>query len=202
MKEKKFLSWWWLSLSLFVSFNIFVILHNVMYGVFDIEEPIFFILALITLIGFALSVFINLILLIIKTIKKEIIISLKLINLISFAYIIVISLEILSLLLNIIQPGILGVFSSRIFFFGLAAFIFITLIYIVVKKQKIDERMEMYSRKAIRITFFCLIAATIVTMIVDGVSPIKIPISMFLSYFLTGILAVYVIIYTLLLKLY
>ena len=68
--------------------------------------------------------------------------------------------------------------------------------------MKKDERMEQHSKSAIKITFIFSVLLTIITMITDGINPIKIPISMFLIYFLTGMLVCYILTYKILLKIY
>ena len=59
-------------LYLFGAFVLFAILHNAMYGLFGIEEPVFFFLALLSALGFAVSLIYALIVFITKLVKRDI----------------------------------------------------------------------------------------------------------------------------------
>jgi len=193
---------WWTSLVLFEFFIIFVFLHNAMYGIFGIEEPIFFLLAIIVIIGFIVSVIVNFIQMIIKIIRREIRSYFKKQNLITYISAFIVFLIIILFFMNIFFPDSLGRFSSWIFPISFVAIISFSIIIYLSKEMKKDERMEQHSKSAIKITFIFSILLTIITMITDGINPIKIPISMFLIYFLTGMLVCYILTYKILLKIY
>ena len=193
---------WWTSLVLFEFFIIFVFLHNAMYGIFGIEEPIFFLLAIIVIIGFIVSVIVNFIQMIIKIIRREIRSYFKRQNLTTYISAFIVFLIIILFFMNIFFPDSLGRFSSWIFPISFVAIISFSIIIYLSKEMKKDERMEQHSKSAIKITFIFSILLTIITMITDGINPIKIPISMFLIYFLTGMLVCYILTYKILLKIY
>jgi uncharacterized membrane protein len=50
------------------------------------------------------------------------------------------------------------------------------------KKRIIDERMELIALKSSRITFVSFIIVAFVVMIIDGIKPITLPYSLFMSY--------------------
>lgn len=193
---------WWTSLVLFEFFIIFVFLHNAMYGIFGIEEPIFFLLAIIVIIGFIVSVIVNFIQMIIKIIRREIRSYFKRQNLTTYMSAFIVFLIIILFFMNIFFPDSLGRFSSWIFPISFVGIISFSIIIYLSKEMKKDERMEQHSKSAIKITFIFSILLTIITMIIDGINPIKIPISMFLIYFLTGMLVCYILTYKILLKIY
>jgi len=83
---------------------------------------------------------------------------------------------------------------------GFVMLAIITLQLISNKKRIIDERMQLIASKAGRITFLVIILVSFIVMIADGIKPITIPYSYFMSYFVCGIILVYVISYKILLK--
>ena len=193
---------WWISIALFEFFIIFVFLHNAMYGIFGIEEPIFFMMAIIVVIGFVISVITNFINLMIRIIRRKIKLSFNKQNIIAYGCTFMVFLIVVLFVINIFIPGFLGSYSSWIFPLSFVAIISFSIIIYLSKEIKKDERMELYSKNAIKITFIFSILMTIITMITDGIDPIEIPISMFLSYFLTGMLVCYIVAYKVLLKIY
>ncbi|PIU89170.1 hypothetical protein COZ55_02055 [archaeon CG_4_8_14_3_um_filter_38_5] len=70
------------------------------------------------------------------------------------------------------------------------------------KKRKTDERMYFVANKANRITFLVVIIASFAVIILDGISRITMPYSLFMSYFICGVLVAYLVSYWVLLKKY
>jgi len=77
----------------------------------------------------------------------------------------------------------------------------VTLQTITKKKRVVDERMEFVAAKAGRVTFIAIILTAFIVMILDGIRPISIAYSYFMSYFICGILLVYLVSYRILLRL-
>ncbi len=67
------------------------------------------------------------------------------------------------------------------------------------KKRIVDERMQFVATKAARITFIGIILFAFVIMVVDGIKPIHIAYSYFMSYLICGIVVLYLISYKILL---
>lgn len=79
----------------------------------------------------------------------------------------------------------------------------VTTLQLVSKKKKIvDERMQFISSKALGITYLSVILIAFIVMIIDGIKPITIPYSYFMSYFACGIILIYAISYKILLRYY
>lgn len=174
-----------------------------MYAFFNIEEPIFFILALIAIIGFCISVFTNSIYLIIQIIiKKKIHPSFKKENMLSYIIALTVAVISLGLLLNIYRPGLLGWFAPRIIDFGFIILITLTLIFKIIKEPRRDERMVLLSWKAIKFTMILVVVEILIIIYIDTMYHIDVQISMFLIYFLINILAIYRMLYMLFVKLY
>ncbi len=76
----------------------------------------------------------------------------------------------------------------------------ITLQLMFRQRRLVDERMEFVASRAARITFIAVILAAFIVMIVDGIHPITLPYSMFMSYFITGIVFIYFVSYRILLR--
>jgi len=72
----------------------------------------------------------------------------------------------------------------------------------ILKPKKYDERMLVLALKSTRLTFVIFIFSAFVLMIADGIKPISVPYSIFLSYFVCFILLCNVIIYKIMLKYY
>ncbi|MGV8171999.1 MAG: DUF2178 domain-containing protein [Candidatus Woesearchaeota archaeon] len=72
----------------------------------------------------------------------------------------------------------------------------------VLKPKKYDERMTAIALKSTRLTFVIFVLSAFVLMIVDGIKPITLPYSIFLSYFVCFILLCNVVIYKIMLKYY
>jgi len=78
----------------------------------------------------------------------------------------------------------------------------ITLQVISKKKRLVDERMEFVASKASRITFIIIILAAFIIMVIDGLKPIVVPYSYFMSYFICGIVLANLVSYKILLRFY
>ncbi len=118
----------------------------------------------------------------------------------SFAIILII----LGIILSYLNIGneFLG-FSSVGFwliYVGFIALAVVTLQLTLNKKRIVDERMEFVAIKAARITFIGIILFAFVIMIIDGIRPINIAYSYFMSYLICGIVLLYLISYKILLK--
>ena len=72
----------------------------------------------------------------------------------------------------------------------------------ILKPKKFDERMINIMLKATRLTFIIFILAAFAIMIIDGIKPITVSYSVFMSYFVCGILVCYVVTYKIMLKYY
>ena len=70
------------------------------------------------------------------------------------------------------------------------------------KKKIVDERMELINYKASRITFIALIVGAFIIMIIDGINPIEVPYSLFMSYLLAFLMFIYFIAYKIVERLY
>ena len=71
-----------------------------------------------------------------------------------------------------------------------------TTLHIVLRKERqVDERMEFAASKAMRVTFLLFIAAAFVLMVMDGVSPIAVPVHMLMAYLICGMMAAYFLSY-------
>jgi len=68
------------------------------------------------------------------------------------------------------------------------------------KKRIVDERMQFVATKAARITFIGIILFAFVIMVIDGIKPINIAYSYFMSYLICGIILLYLVSYKILLK--
>jgi len=90
--------------------------------------------------------------------------------------------------------------GTWLIYVGFVMLAIITLQLISNKKRVVDERMQFIASKAGRITFLAIILVSFIVMIIDGIKPITIPYSYFMSYFVCGIILVYVISYKILLK--
>ena len=113
----------------------------------------------------------------------------------------------LGLLLNHFNLGVgsfvcYGSVGSYLIYAGFLSLIVISLAEVFRKKQVKDERMEFVAAKAMRATFSVFVVVAFVLMIVDGIQPISMPYHLFLSYLVAGMLAVLVISYKILLRLY
>jgi hypothetical protein len=90
--------------------------------------------------------------------------------------------------------------GSWLIYVGFVMLAIIILQLISNKKRIVDERMEFIATKAARITFLALIIFAFLIMIIDGIKPITIPYSYFMSYLISGIVFIYFISYQVLLK--
>ncbi len=78
----------------------------------------------------------------------------------------------------------------------------ITLQLLSRKKRIVDERMEFVATKAARVTFTAIIIFAFIVMIIDGIKPITLAYSYFMSYLVCGIVLVYFLSYKVLLRFY
>jgi hypothetical protein len=90
--------------------------------------------------------------------------------------------------------------GSWLIYVGFVMLAIIILQLISNKKRIVDERMEFIATKAARITFLALIIFAFLIMIIDGIKPITMPYSYFMSYLISGIVFIYFISYQVLLK--
>jgi uncharacterized membrane protein len=72
----------------------------------------------------------------------------------------------------------------------------------ILKPKNVDERMINIALKATRLTFVIFMLSAFVIMIIDGIKPIIMPYSIFMSYFVCAILLVYIATYKIMLKYY
>lgn len=90
--------------------------------------------------------------------------------------------------------------GTWLIFVGFIMFVVITLQKISNKKRIVDERMEAIAYKASRATFIFIIFGAFAVMILDGINPITIRYSMFMSHMIAWIVLVYFISYKILEK--
>ncbi len=105
----------------------------------------------------------------------------------------------LGIFLNLMNVGneFLGFESvgTWLVYVGFIMVAIITLQLISNKKRIVDERMVALSYKATRVTFVLMIFAAFAIMILDGIKPIEIPYSFFMSYLIAFMMLVYFISY-------
>ncbi len=130
------------------------------------------------------------------TISKKIITTKKSIAKFIFAGILIIS----GILLNYFNLGKVEFFSynsvgSYLIFCGFIVLI-TSIMIIFTKKNKIyDERNEKISIRAMSWVWFFLFFGGFIIMIIDGISPINIRISEFISYSICALLLIYSVFY-------
>jgi len=90
--------------------------------------------------------------------------------------------------------------GTWLLYVGFLMIAIVTLQTLSNKKRIIDERMEYIASKSGRITFLVIILTSFAIMIIDGIKPITISYSYFMSYFICGIVLVYLISYKILLR--
>lgn len=117
------------------------------------------------------------------------------------------ALIMLGLTLNYFNLGtqgftVYGSVGSYLAYVGFMGMIVATLTEMWRKDKIVDERMQFVATKALRSTFLCLILASFVIIVVDGISPITMPYHVFMSYLVAGMLAAYYISYQVLLRRY
>jgi uncharacterized membrane protein len=79
-------------------------------------------------------------------------------------------------------------------------FVMLAVITLHNKKRIVDERMLFVATKASRITFVGIILFAFIVMVIDGVKPIGVAYSIFMSYFICGIVLLYLVSYKILLR--
>lgn len=80
-------------------------------------------------------------------------------------------------------------------FVGFIMLAIITISLMTHRKRIVDERMEKLAYQASRVTFLFIIFGAFIVMIWDGISPINIPYSLFMSHMIAWIMVVYFISY-------
>lgn len=92
--------------------------------------------------------------------------------------------------------------GTWLIYVGFVMLAIITLQVISNKKRIVDERMQFVASKAAGITYIAIIFFAFAVMVADGIKPINIPYSYFMSYLISGIVLVYFISYKILLRFY
>jgi len=90
--------------------------------------------------------------------------------------------------------------GTWLIYIGFVMIVIIRLQFIKNKKRIIDERMIKISYKATRITFVAIILVAFFIMILDGINPINLAYSMFMSYLICFMIITYFISYKILEK--
>lgn len=88
--------------------------------------------------------------------------------------------------------------SLWLIYVGFVMLTVITLQMLFKKKRIVDERMEFIAAKASRVTFVGIILFAFLIMIIDGIKPIEVAYSYFMSYLICGIVLLYMISYKIL----
>ncbi len=88
--------------------------------------------------------------------------------------------------------------SLWLIYVGFVMLTVITLQMLFKKKRIVDERMEFIAAKASRVTFVGIILFAFLIMIIDGIKPIEVAYSYFMSYLICGIILLYIISYKIL----
>lgn len=120
----------------------------------------------------------------------------------AFAFILIIVGTILSYL-NV-GDEFLGFASvgAWLLYVGFVMLAIVTITAITKKDRIVDERMEMIGHQASRVTFLFIILGAFIVMVWDGINPIKVPYSMFMSYMIMSMVLVYLIAYKIIEKRY
>lgn len=92
--------------------------------------------------------------------------------------------------------------GSWLVYVGFVMLAVVTLQLVSNKKRLVDERMEFVATKAAKITFISIILFAFIVMVIDGIRPITLAYSYFMSYLVCGIILVYFVSYKILLKFY
>ena len=90
--------------------------------------------------------------------------------------------------------------GSWLIYVGFIMLTIVTLQLMSNKKRIVDERMQFVATKAARITFIGIILFAFVIMVIDGIQPINIAYSYFMSYLICGIVLLYLVSYKILLR--
>ena len=101
-------------------------------------------------------------------------------------------------------PDFLGFPSvgSWLLYIGIISLAVAALQQIRGKRRIVDERMQFVATKAARLTFIAIILAAFIIMVIDGIRPIAMAYSQFMSYLVCGICLFYFVSYKLLLRRY
>lgn len=124
-----------------------------------------------------------------------------------YRYIFAVVLIIFGLILNVLDMGKTDFFSygsvgNYLIFVGILV-VFITLLIKFTRRNKIiDERHEKVAIKAMAWVWYFIFLGGFVVMILDGIKPFSMSISMFVAYAICFILIIYVIAYKILEKKY
>jgi len=92
--------------------------------------------------------------------------------------------------------------GNYLIYIGFVMILVTSINYFKKREKIIDERMEMLRYKAATITFMAFIFVSFAIIIIDGISPITIRYSLFISYLVCTILVIYIIAYKVLEKKY
>ncbi|KYC52771.1 MAG: hypothetical protein AMQ74_00620 [Candidatus Methanofastidiosum methylothiophilum] len=85
--------------------------------------------------------------------------------------------------------------GNYLIYIGFVMILVTSINYFKKREKIIDERMEMLRYKAATITFMAFIFVSFAIIIIDGISPITIRYSLFISYLVCTILVIYIIAY-------
>lgn len=123
----------------------------------------------------------------------------------TISYIFGIGIILAGLLFNYLGIGPNGLFSfstvgNFVIYIGIISLVITSLQVITKKQRKTDERMMSAALQSGRITLVLIILAAFIIMIADGISPIKIRYSTFMSYFVMFVILSNLITYKLLMK--
>jgi uncharacterized membrane protein len=88
--------------------------------------------------------------------------------------------------------------GNWLIYIGLVMIGAITLRFFSGKVRKVDERIILISQKASRMTFLLIVLVAFIVMVIDGLYPIRLSYSLFMSYLICFITLAYLISYKLL----
>jgi len=113
----------------------------------------------------------------------------------SFAFVILVT----GLILNYFKLGqeFLGFTSvgNWLIYVGFVMFMVVTLQFSLAKKRIVDERSKFIGMKAAQITYVAIILVAFIIMVIDGIKPITLSYSYFMSDLICGIVLIYFIAY-------
>jgi Co/Zn/Cd efflux system component len=123
----------------------------------------------------------------------------------TYSYAFELGLVIIGLALNYLDVGNNRLFSFPsvgyfLIYVGFVGLFITTVKAIRAKERKVDERMMAAALQSARITFMVIILVAFIIMIADGISPIHVAYSTFMSYFVCFIILSNLVTYKLLLK--
>lgn len=92
--------------------------------------------------------------------------------------------------------------GNWLIFVGFIMLAIITISLMSQRKKIVDERMEKIAYSASRVVFLFVILGAFVVMILDGIKPIEVSYSMFMSHLIAWVVLVYIVSYKILEKFY